>query len=109
MQAVFQPQGGILASERCIAAHIKAAQQQGAQVHLHEKVCGWRVDPRTQDVLVSTDKAQYRAGRLVITGGAWMSQLVPELQVLHLPLLLSMPGAVSFTSGCRTLQVACQY
>ncbi|KAK9863916.1 hypothetical protein WJX84_010832 [Apatococcus fuscideae] len=37
-QAVFQPQGGILASERCIAAHIKAAQQQGAQVHLHEKL-----------------------------------------------------------------------
>ncbi|KAK9831817.1 hypothetical protein WJX74_010519 [Apatococcus lobatus] len=79
-QALLQPQGGILASERCIAAHISAAQQQGAQVHLHERACGWWVDPRTQDVMVKTDKCKYRAGRLVITGGAWMTQLIPEFQ-----------------------------
>ena len=61
-----------------------AAQQQGAQVHLHERVCGWCVDPKTQDVIVQTDKGKHRAARLVITGGAWMAQLIPEFQVtLH--------------------------
>lgn len=79
---MFQPQGGILASEKCIAAHMAAAQQQGAQVHLHERVCSWCVDPKTQDVMVQTDKGKYRAARLVITGGAWMAQLIPEFQVL---------------------------
>ena len=85
LQAVFQPQAGILASEKCIAAHIKAARANGAQVRLHERVCGWRVEPKTQDVLVQTDKGRYRAGRLIITGGAWMAHLIPEFQVCMLP------------------------
>lgn len=81
MQAVYQPQGGILASELCIAAHIQAAQSHGADFHSGEKVESWRVDPSSGIVTVLTDKEQYTAGKLVLTAGAWMPDIMPELQV----------------------------
>lgn len=81
MQAVYQPQGGILASESCIAAHIQAAQSHGADFHSGEKVESWKVNPSTGIVTVFTDKGQHTAGKLVLTAGSWMPDIMPELQV----------------------------
>ncbi len=82
LQALFQPQGGILNSEEGIRAHTHAALKHGATLHTGEKVQRWRVLPSGK-VEVITDKATYTAGRLVLTAGAWMpsSELVPELRV----------------------------
>ncbi|MBE7204423.1 MAG: FAD-dependent oxidoreductase, partial [Parafilimonas terrae] len=33
MRAVYQPQGGLVASERAIVAHVRAAQALGAEIH----------------------------------------------------------------------------
>ena len=84
LQAVYQPQGGILASERCIAAHIHAARSHGAEFHSGEKVESWKVDPSSGIVTVYTDRGQSTAGKLVLTAGAWMSDIMPELQVTFL-------------------------
>ena len=81
LQALYQPQGGILASELCIAAHLQAAQSYGADFHSGEKVKSWKVDPSSGIVTVFTDKEQYTAGKLVLTAGAWMPDIMPELQV----------------------------
>ena len=81
LQAVYQPEGGILASELCIAAHIKAAQSHGAHFHAPEKVETWKVDDTTGIVTVFTDRGQYTARRLVLTAGSWMPDIMPELQV----------------------------
>ncbi|MGB7338351.1 MAG: N-methyl-L-tryptophan oxidase [Phototrophicaceae bacterium] len=78
IKAVFQPQGGLLVPEKCIEAHVKVAQQHGATLHTDERVQGWDIlaDGR---VRVTTDKGIYHAEKLVISGGAWASKLVPNL------------------------------
>lgn len=71
--------GGILASERCIAAHVDLARQHGAEVRLGEEVLSWQAEAGS--VTVRTDKGEYKARKIVLAGGSWMPQLVPELQV----------------------------
>jgi sarcosine oxidase len=84
-RALFQPQGGLIASERAIVAHVELAQAQGATIHAREPVTRWEADPSGDGVTVVTDKATYRANRLVLTAGAWMGELAPELARLAVP------------------------
>ena len=79
-QALYQPQGGILASERCIAAHVEAALREGAVLHTEERMRSWHVLPSGL-AEVRTDKGTYQAAKVVLTAGAWMPQHVPQLQV----------------------------
>ena len=89
-RAVFQPQGGLLASERAIVAHVNAAMSHGAEIHARERVLSWEARPNGEGVVVSTDRARYEAGRLILTAGAWIGELaavarrlaVAERQVL---------------------------
>jgi sarcosine oxidase len=81
--AVYQPDGGFLLSERCIVAHVMAAQELGAEVHGQERVIGW--EPKGHGVALQTDRARYNAAKLVICAGAWGAKLVPELAALALP------------------------
>jgi len=89
-RAIFQPQGGLIASERAIVAHVGLAQGLGADIRAREQVLRWEPGPGGDGVVVVTDKATYRAQRLVLTAGAWMGDLtaalapiaVPERQVL---------------------------
>jgi len=78
--AVLQPDGGFLLSERCIVAHVVAAQAHGAAIHARERVLGW--EPLDDGVRVETEKGAYTANRLVVTAGAWAATLVPELASL---------------------------
>jgi sarcosine oxidase len=86
--ALYQPQGGLLAAERCIVAHVNEALRHGAEVHGREALLGW--ESTAAGIVVRTTRATYRASRLVLTAGAWMQQLLrqyrsvlqPERQVL---------------------------
>jgi sarcosine oxidase len=83
--AVFQPQGGFLLPERCIVAHVEAAQALDAEVKPHERVLEWQAT--AGGVRVTTDRAAYEAERLVVAAGAWAGELtglpvVAERQVL---------------------------
>ncbi len=82
--AVFQPQGGLLAPERCISAHAELAVGHGALIHTGERVLGWDILPDEQ-VQVRSDAAVYRAEKLVICGGAWASKLAPGLKGKAVP------------------------
>lgn len=79
MRAVFQPEGGFIASEHAITAHCRLAQAEGADLRARERVLGWEARPGGEGVRVTTDKGQYEAGRLVLTAGAWMADLAPLL------------------------------
>jgi sarcosine oxidase len=81
--ALYQPDGGFLLSERCIVAHVMAAQEIGAEVHGCEQALAW--EPVGDAVRVRTDRREYRASKLVITAGAWASRLMPELARLAVP------------------------
>ena len=82
---VYQPRGGLIASERAIVAHVNAATSAGAVIHAREKVLDWEAGPSGEGVTVRTDKGQFRAARLVITAGAWIGDLVPPLAGVAVP------------------------
>jgi sarcosine oxidase len=74
---------GLLEPETCISAHVKLARTHGASVHEREPVLNWR--ETTDGVEVQTVSATYSAKRLVITAGAWIAKLVPQLQDVAVP------------------------
>ena len=81
--ALFQPEGGFLAAERCVVAHVVAAQAAGAEIRARERVLGW--EPAGDGVRVKTERGVFTADRLVICAGAWIGGLVPELAALARP------------------------
>ena len=81
--ALYQPQGGFLAPERCTVAYVEAAQALGAEIHGREEVLAW--EPLGEGVRVITNRATYEADRLVITAGSWNANMVPFLNGLAVP------------------------
>ncbi len=82
---IYQPRGGLIASERAIVAHVNAAMAEGATIQAREKVLGWDAHVSGEGVTVRTDKATYQAARLVITAGAWIGELAAPLAGLAVP------------------------
>lgn len=72
--AMLQPEGGFLLPERCVVAHVEQAIAAGAEVRAREQVLGW--EPAGDAVRIRTDRGEYEADRLVLAGGAWMSELM---------------------------------
>jgi len=79
MKAVYQPDAGILLSERCVVAHATAAMEHGAELHARERVLGWDLLGSQGGVRVHTEARSYEAGALVLTAGPWTARLLPEL------------------------------
>jgi sarcosine oxidase len=75
---LFQPNGGFIASERAIVAHTRLAEAAGAEIHTGEKVLGW--ESTESHVRVRTDRGTYEAGKLILSAGAWIADLVPALR-----------------------------
>jgi sarcosine oxidase len=80
---VYQPEGGFLASEDCILAHVRQALARGADLRWREQVQEWGV--RSDDVWVRTDRDRYEAARLVLCAGSWTGGLLPELAAYAVP------------------------
>jgi len=75
--AVHEQSAGILFPEECVGAFVDAASQAGCEFRFSERVSGWT---RTTDgIVVSTDKDQYLADRLVVCAGAWTGALIQGL------------------------------
>ena len=83
--ALYQPQGGFIASERAIVSHVNAAQARGAEIHAREPVLHWQAGPGGEGVIVTTDHGRYEAASLILASGAWMGELVPVLKNKALP------------------------
>ena len=75
---LYQPQSGFVASERAILAHTTLALYHGAEIHGCEAMLGW--EPTADGgVRVTTDRGSYEAGRLILSPGAWIGDIVPAL------------------------------
>jgi sarcosine oxidase len=75
---LWQPDGGFVASEKAIYAHVGLAQSRGAEIRTNEPLLDWT--PTAQGgVVVRTERGTYSAGRLVITSGGWIADAVPAL------------------------------
>jgi sarcosine oxidase len=77
MEAVLEARAGILFPERCIAAHLEFAREEGADLRFDEPVLSW--ESQESRVRVFTHHGEYRARDLIATAGAWVSGLFPEL------------------------------
>lgn len=75
--AVFEPHAGYLMVERCVLAHLAEAKKCGAELRTGETIIDWQAND--VGVTVRTDKRTYAARKLVITAGAWASELLGEL------------------------------
>lgn len=83
-KAVYQPDGGFLVPEQCIIAHVEAAQAAGADVRAREEVVGF-ASLSDGGVRVTSQKGTYEADQVVVTAGAWVRKLLPELAELAVP------------------------
>jgi sarcosine oxidase len=83
-EAVFQPDGGVILSERAIVAHVTMAMAAGAEIHGRERVLDWS-PIAGGGVRVTTDRGSYEAGRVVLSAGAWISELLPSLSTIAVP------------------------
>jgi sarcosine oxidase len=77
MVGVLDEHAGVLFPETCISALLAAARKSEAELRLDEPVLAWEADGDL--VKVRTPAGEYAGRQLVIAGGAWTRQLVPEL------------------------------
>ncbi len=77
MEAVWDPMAGILFPEVCIEAHLSLARSAGADLRFDEPVIDWHAEG--DGVEVNTANARYRADKLIISAGAWLPKLIPDL------------------------------
>ncbi|HRA46612.1 MAG TPA: N-methyl-L-tryptophan oxidase, partial [Thermomicrobiales bacterium] len=82
-QAVYQPDGGYVMSERAIVAHIEGAMAVGGEIHGFEPVLSWTTT--SFGVEVETSRGTYVASQIVLSAGAWMGDLVPQLSGILQP------------------------
>ena len=84
MDILWQKDTGFLYASECVLTHLQLADQHGATVLENTPVTqiDWQMDFPT----VHTEDNQYRGRKLVLTAGAWTSDLLKEL---NLPLTVT--------------------
>ena len=90
--AMYEPDGGFLLPDVGIRLFAELATRHGAQLRTGVTVTHWFAD--SQSVRVRTDRGDYYADKLVITAGAWTSQLIAltiPLRVTRQPLFWIHP------------------
>jgi sarcosine oxidase len=70
----FENEMGFLRPENCVAAQLELAEKYGAKIHRNEKVVAMRTFPDSVEIF--TDKAVYKADKLIISAGAWIKDFV---------------------------------
>jgi len=79
MIAVWEPRAGILFPELAVESHLKLAAENGAVLQFNEPVRKWEAD--RGGVRVFTETNTYRANRLLLSAGPWMSDLLPDVKL----------------------------
>jgi sarcosine oxidase len=79
MVAVFERRAGILFPEECIKVHLAGAAARGAEIRCEETVES--ITPSGDGVEVKTSKGRYLAGKVIVSAGAWVGELLPALRL----------------------------
>jgi sarcosine oxidase len=70
----FENEMGFLRPENCVAAQLELAEKYGANINRNEKVVAMRTFPDSVEIF--TDRAVYKADKLIISAGAWIKDFV---------------------------------
>jgi sarcosine oxidase len=79
--AVWEKRAGILFPEECIRTHLKGAVANGASVRCDETVLAINPQAGGRVVDVTTSRGRYTAEKVIVSAGAWMGALLPELRL----------------------------
>ncbi len=79
MVGVFQSEGGILAAEPAIHAHVALAKAAGAEVWARDTVRA--IEPAASGVRILTDSGVIMSSQAIVAAGPWVKSLLPELAV----------------------------
>jgi sarcosine oxidase len=101
--AVHEELAGYLLPEECIGAQLQRADRHGATLKFDEKVIGWRA--HSDRVEVTTERAVYETGHLVIAAGPWANEALQgtlPLRVTRQVVFWIEPvgGIASFLPAC---------
>ncbi|MCS7054724.1 MAG: N-methyl-L-tryptophan oxidase [Thermoflexales bacterium] len=91
--AVFSPDSGFLRATRCVQVMVEQAVKHGATVREQEPVTA--ILPG-QPVAVLTGVGRYSADKVIITGGAWINDLIRHVS-LQLPVRVEQAQVTYFT------------
>lgn len=82
-EGVWDARAGYLRPEAAIAAYLALAAQHGARFDIGEAAESWGADG--DGVTVATATRRYRADRLVLAVGSWITRQVPDLNLPIVP------------------------
>lgn len=77
--AVFEEDAGVLLPEACISAHLDLAAKNGVRLKFDEKVTA--LEQMETGVKVTTNKACYITGKVIVSTGAWANELLGDLKL----------------------------
>jgi sarcosine oxidase len=77
-RAYFEPEGGFVYPERCVDTQLRQAGKLGAELRAGETVTGFAQS--SDGVEVTTDRATYSAGQVIVSAGAWLPGLLRREQ-----------------------------
>jgi len=75
--ALYQPRGGYLRPERAVLRFVEGARRRGAETWTGTRVLTIRSAP--QAVRIETTRGPVEEARVIVTTGAWIGELAPEL------------------------------
>ncbi|HVX27240.1 MAG TPA: N-methyl-L-tryptophan oxidase [Parafilimonas sp.] len=97
--AVVEQSAGILFPEECIKANLKLANDNGALLLFGEAVQSINIKNNYAEVV--TNKGIYETEKLIVTVGAWLNDILPELK---LPLNIKRQVLFWFKSDDKQMQ-----
>jgi monomeric sarcosine oxidase len=83
MDAIFQPDAGLLRASLCVRTHVQLAQELGAEFLPNCPIQA--IHPGAEAVMLETAQGRFSAARLVIATGSWAGPFLASLG-LELPL-----------------------
>ena len=81
-EGIFEPTGGFLQVEACVASHVRMARKFGAEIHESVRLLDWSIDG-AGGVTLNTSKGEFRGDALVLTTGAWLPGLSELPLTIH--------------------------
>ncbi len=79
-EGVFEPDGGFLRVELCIAAFLKQAIHHGAELLSNTTVSQISSDDNAL-MNVHTSAGEFTADQIIVSAGAWANQVLPDLEL----------------------------
>ena len=77
--AIVEQDAGILFPEECIKANLEQAADNGAILQYNEVVTS--IKQQNNFIEIVTDKSTYQTQKLIVSAGAWLNDLLPELKL----------------------------